>query len=225
MWSNIKTAPQPLLSTSDLKPRFWGWSNCFDAAVSTRPHKCTFLVLPNTGLSNLKRLIWFVVCTAFVFASVLWLVFSRQHSATRMGEIPSLRKHFNIYVQLSLHTTFLPSRMEHKRVGGGGEHRVAHEQVNWNNYSKSVPSTDRAGFPVALSCPQCLKFFRVWTLRNAETYFTRITQYWTVNKNNCSTSSAHQWVLHYLVQRKMLFRMSVWTWILNYSWFFFFFFY
>lgn len=57
--------------------------------------------------------------------------------------------------------------MEQKRVervegGGGGEHRVAHEQVNWDSISISVlPSMDSAGFPVALSCPQCLKFFHV----------------------------------------------------------------
>lgn len=41
---------------------------------------------------------------------------------------------------------------------------------------------DSAGFPVALSWPQCLKFFNLWTLRNAETYFTLITQNWSLNK-------------------------------------------
>lgn len=72
---------------------------------------------------------------------------------------------------MSLHTTFLPCMTEHKRAEG--EHRVAHEQVNWDSISISVlPSMDSAGFPVALSCPQCLKFFHVWTLRHAETYFT-----------------------------------------------------
>lgn len=102
----------------------------------------------------------------------------------KWGKIPSSLKHFNIYVQLFLHTTFPPSMMEHKRVEWGeGEHRVAHEQVNWDSISISVLlSMDSAGFPVALSWPQCLKFFNVWTLRNAETYFTLITQYWSLYK-------------------------------------------
>lgn len=80
--------------------------------------------------------------------------------------------------------TFLPCMAERERVERGeGEHRVAHEEANWDSISISVlPSMDRAGFPVALSWPQCLKFFNVWTLRNAETYFTLITQYWSLNK-------------------------------------------
>lgn len=101
------------------------------------------------------------------------------------GENPLVPlKHFNIYVQLSLHTTFLSCMMEQKRVEWGEqEHRVAHEQVNWDSISISVLlSMDSAGFPVALSWPQCLKFFNVWTLQNAEAYFTLITQYWSLNK-------------------------------------------
>lgn len=79
-----------------------------------------------------------------------------------MGKIPSPLKHFNIYVQLSLHT-FLPCMAEHERVERGeGEHRVAHEEANWDSISISVLlSMDSAGFPVALSWPQCLKFFNV----------------------------------------------------------------
>ncbi|TMS19997.1 hypothetical protein E3U43_006490 [Larimichthys crocea] len=79
------------------------------------------------------------------------------------GEIPSSLKHFNIYDQLSLHTTFLPCMMEHKksRVRREGEHRVAHEEVKWDSISINVLSMDSAGFPVALSWPQCLRFFNV----------------------------------------------------------------
>lgn len=45
---------------------------------------------------------------------------------------------------------------------GEGEHRVAHEEVNWDSIAISVLlSMDSAGFPVALSWPQCLKFFSV----------------------------------------------------------------
>lgn len=45
---------------------------------------------------------------------------------------------------------------------GEGEHRVAHEEANWDSISISVLlSMDSAGFPVALSWPQCLKFFNV----------------------------------------------------------------
>ena len=53
--------------------------------------------------------------------------------------------------------------MEHKRVERGeGEHRVAHEEVNWDSISISVLlSMDSAGFPVALLWPQCLKLFNV----------------------------------------------------------------
>lgn len=56
---------------------------------------------------------------------------------------------------------------EHKKEwseerGGEREHRVAHEQVNWDSVSISVLlSMDSAGFPVALSWPQCLKFYNV----------------------------------------------------------------
>lgn len=42
------------------------------------------------------------------------------------------------------------------------EHRVAHEPVNWDSVSISVLlRMDSAGFPVALSWPQCLRFFNV----------------------------------------------------------------
>lgn len=101
----------------------------------------------------------------------------------KWGESPSPLKHFNIYVQLSLHT-FLPCMMERwKAERGEGEHRVAQEEVNWDSISISVLlRMDSAGFPVALLWPQCLKFFNVWTLRGAETYFTLITQYWYFNK-------------------------------------------
>lgn len=55
---------------------------------------------------------------------------------------------------------------EHKKEWseerGEREHRVAHEQVNWDSVSISVLlSMDSAGFPVALSWPQCLKFYNV----------------------------------------------------------------
>lgn len=39
---------------------------------------------------------------------------------------------------------------------------MAHEEVNWDSIAISVLlSMDSAGFPVALSWPQCLKFFNV----------------------------------------------------------------
>lgn len=84
----------------------------------------------------------------------------------KWGEIHSPRKHFDVYVQSS-HTTFLWRMMECKRVSWEeGEHRVAHEQVNWDSVSISVLlSMDSAGFPVALSRPQCLKVSSVSTLQ------------------------------------------------------------
>lgn len=83
--------------------------------------------------------------------------------------------------------------------GERGEHRVAHEQVNWDSVSISVlPSMDSAGFPVALSVasvPQILQMYEHY--ENAETYFN--TNRHTVlisQQTNCSMSSAHERFVH-----------------------------
>lgn len=70
---------------------------------------------------------------------------------------------------------------------------MEHKWVEWaqgsawdadlGQFFLSVLSMDSAGFPVALSWPQCLKFVNVWTLRDAETYFTLITQYWSLKQS------------------------------------------
>lgn len=114
------------------------------------------------------------ICTAFVFASMTWQkVNTVPH---RWGESQSPWKHFSTYVQLSL-LTFLPCMVEHWQVDWGeGEHVAVHEEVYWDSISISVLlRMDNAGFPVALSWPQCLKFFNVSTLRDADILYTNHT--------------------------------------------------
>lgn len=98
----------------------------------------------------------------------------------RGGKNPQfpLLKHFNIYVPAH----YISSLYD----GAEREHMVAHEQVNWDSISISVlPSMDSAGFPVALSWPQCLRFLQCMT------YFTLITQYWSVSTKQTAVCLQH----------------------------------
>lgn len=153
---------------------------------------------------------WTVLSYAQYFSLLQWHSWCSQANTVphKVGKPPNPLQHFNNCVQLSLHTTFLPCIKKPKRERG--EHRVAHEQVNWDSISISVLlSMDSAGFPVALSWPQCLKYFNVWTLRNAETYFTWITQYWSLNKQTavCLQHMSNLYIIWF--KEKMLFRMSM----------------
>lgn len=152
-----------------------------------------------------------IICTAFLRFSDVTDV----HTTTQChinGENPQFPlKHFIIYVQLSLHTTFLPCMMEQKRVEWGErEHRVAHEQVNWDSISIKCPSEyGQCWIPCSLvvaSVPQILQFMN--TAKRRDLLHTNHTELIS-QQTNCSMSSAHERFVQYLVQRKMLFRMSM----------------
>ncbi len=128
------------------------------------------------------------------------------------GENPQFPlKHFNMYVQLSLHTTFLSCMMQKKEWTEERESTgVAHEQVNWDSISIKCPSEyGQCWIPCSLvvaSVPQILQCMN--TAKRRDLLHTNHTVLIS-QQTNCSMSSAHERFVHYLVQRKMLFRMSM----------------